>query len=344
VPDSSTSNRAGAAESAGSLPHDWPEVTAVIINYNGENYLRPALDSILSQTRPPVRVLVVDDASTDGSLEVIRQYVERDARVELLQLPNNSGPAVARNTGLQAADTELVAFLDGDDIWLPGHLETVVPLVANNPEVALGFSLVRTFGNQDRIWDADLPADVVVDAFWPSVARCVAQTSAVVARRDMLLEIGGYTSDLLHCQDFDLYMRLARRHPFISSHKVTVMYRRHSESVSHKLIESRWSEYTARQRFWEAESTAEHSDPDFLRQLSAHMSKAYEQRFREAWGQRDSVMFAFLPQLATTIPEGEAVAARWRNRGRLIPVARLWDAVPAPIKASLRKLKGAVRR
>ena len=322
----------------------WPAVTAVMTNYNGEEFIPPALDSILAQTRPPVRIVVVDDASTDNSVAILRKYAARDPRIEIVQLPRNSGVAVARNAGISAADTELVAFMDGDDIWLPHHLETVVPLLADKPEVALAFSLVKTFGTQDRVWDADLPAGVVVDAFWPSVARCVAQTSAVVARRQMLLDIGGYDPELIHCQDFDLYMRLSRRHPFICAHEITVMYRRHGESNSHKIIQSRWSEYDSRRRFWAAEAASKDNEPEFLQQLSEAMSKAYDQRFREAWGQRNSAMFDFLPQLASSIPDGEAVVRRWRLRRRLVPLARAWDAIPEPVKTGVRGLRRAVRR
>lgn len=318
-------------------------VSVVVTNYNGAATIGSALDSVLEQTLRPTMIVVVDDASTDGSLAVIREYEARDPRVRVIAFPENRGVSAARNAGLAAATTELVALLDGDDIWLPEHLATVVPLVSANPGVALGFSLVRTFGSQDRVWEADLPDSQVVDAFMPSVARCVAQTSAVVVRREMVLAIGGYDPDLRHCQDYDMYMRLAYRHPFISTHRCTVWYRRHGGSNSHKLRESRRQEYQARRRFMATVKREREGDGEFLASLHRAMADAYDQRFREAWGDRDAAMFSFLPELAGYVPDGELVVERWWKRRKLIPVARAWDAVPEPVKRGVRAVARGVR-
>lgn len=320
---------------SGQLP-----VTAIVTTYNGEQYLALALDSVLAQTRPPVRIIVVDDASTDRTPELIAAYAARDPRFEIIRFPENRGVSAARNAALVAAETPLVAFLDGDDIWKPEHLETVVPLVLEHPEVALGFSLVERFGAADGVWDADLPEGIVTDAFWPSVAHCVAQTSAVVAQREMLLAEGGYAEDLRQCQDFDLYMRLARKHPFICTHAVTVRYRRHPESNSHKLFDCRRFEYRARLRFLEAERVRAADDPDYLARLEAAMTAAYEERFTEAWYRRDARMLDFLPELASSVPDGDAVVARWSRRRPLLPAARAWDRIPPAVR---RRLRWAVR-
>ena len=318
-------------------------VTVVVTNFNGAATIATALDSVLEQTLQPTRIIVVDDGSTDGSPTVIDEYRDRDGRVEVIALPENRGVSAARNAGLAAAGTELVALLDGDDIWLPEHLATVVPLVRDNPEVALGFSLVRTFGSQDRVWEADLPALQVVDAFMPSVARCVAQTSSVVVRRKMVLDIGGYATDLRHCQDYDMYMRLAYRHPFISTHECTVWYRRHDSSNSHKLRESRRQEYQSRKRFLAEVRHERSGDHEFMARLHGAMSQAYDQRFREAWGQRDLAMFSFLPELADAVPGGDQVVERWWKRRTLIPVARAWDAIPEPVRRGVRAVARGLR-
>src|ERR671919_44147 len=96
-------------------------ISVVVPVYNGEVYLRPALDSIFRQTLLPAQVLVIDDGSTDGSAEVAR----RCPNVELLR-QENLGAAAARNRGVEAARGELLAFLDADDLWTPEKLHCQV--------------------------------------------------------------------------------------------------------------------------------------------------------------------------------------------------------------------------
>src|SRR5690606_21083913 len=84
-------------------------------------------------------------------------------------------------------------------------------------------------------------------------------------------------------------------------------------------------------------------DRQFIAKLDSAMVEAYEQRFREAWGERDLAMFRFLPELADAVPGGDRVVERWRKRGRLIPVARAWDAVPEPVKRGVRAVTRGLR-
>ena len=90
-----------------------PLVSCIVPVFNGERYLAEALDSILAQTYRPVDLIVVDDGSTDGTAQVAAGYGERITYL----YQENSGPAAARNKGIDAAQGEFVAFLDADDVW-----------------------------------------------------------------------------------------------------------------------------------------------------------------------------------------------------------------------------------
>lgn len=328
-------SRPAAQDAESFSPAAVAPVTAIVTSYGAAAFLREALASVLAQTRPPVEIIVVDDASPDDSVAVAREYAERDSRVRVIVHPENRGVSAARNTGLRAARTDLVAFLDGDDVWEPAHLETVVPLAEKHPEVAVSFSLVRTFGDQDRIWETPLPHEQPVDAFWPSLDACVAQTSGVIARREMVLAAGGYDESLRYCEDYDVYLRLAERHPFLCTHTVTVRYRRHGSSSSRQIEASRRAEYAIRQRLTER-ARAERRAEEYVRRLEDAQRAAYDRRFREAWDSRDAAMLDFLPSLASSVPGGERVAARWQRRRRLIPVARAWDRLPGTVRQWMR--------
>jgi glycosyltransferase involved in cell wall biosynthesis len=99
-----------------------PLVSVIMPAYNTARYIREAIDSVLDQDYPSKELIVIDDGSTDGTLEVLRSYGDRITLIE----QRNQGSAVARNAGLAAARGECIAFLDSDDIWLPGKLRLQV--------------------------------------------------------------------------------------------------------------------------------------------------------------------------------------------------------------------------
>ena len=106
-----------------------PLVSAIVPVHNGERYLGAALESIFAQRYEPLEVIVVDDGSRDGSVAVAAQFAVRLVRQE------NRGVAAARNRGLAEARGDLLAFLDQDDAWPPGKLDTQVAFLAANPAV-----------------------------------------------------------------------------------------------------------------------------------------------------------------------------------------------------------------
>jgi glycosyltransferase involved in cell wall biosynthesis len=94
-----------------------PKISIIVINYNYENYLREALESVRVQTFKDFECIVIDDASTDDSVKVIQEYCDKDNRFQLIQHKENKGPSAARNTGINAAKGEYIMFLDSDDAY-----------------------------------------------------------------------------------------------------------------------------------------------------------------------------------------------------------------------------------
>src|SRR5687768_8248493 len=116
-------------------------VSVVIPCHNGEAFLEETLLSVRAQLRQPDEIIVVDDASTDGSAEIAR-------RLGATCIPTgvNVGLPAARNFGIRHARGSLIALLDADDVWLPDHLRSVVDLLERHPETGVGFGRVRLFG------------------------------------------------------------------------------------------------------------------------------------------------------------------------------------------------------
>jgi succinoglycan biosynthesis protein ExoO len=111
-------------------PPQLPTVTVLIAAYNAQEFLGRAIHSALSQSIPVLEVLIVDDASADGTVAAVEQLALKDRRVRLVKLNRNGGPSAARNAGLDAARGEWVAVLDADDAYLPRRLERMLGAVA----------------------------------------------------------------------------------------------------------------------------------------------------------------------------------------------------------------------
>ena len=104
-------------------------VSIVTPLYNSERYIGETIKSVQAQTYTNWEMLVVDNCSTDGSVDVIRSFQNEDERIKLIQLKRNEGPAIARNTGIREAKGRFIIFLDSDDVWYPHLLETEVPFI-----------------------------------------------------------------------------------------------------------------------------------------------------------------------------------------------------------------------
>ena len=115
------------------------KVSVILPVHNGERYLADALQSVLEQTRPPDQIVVVDDGSIDRSAQIIKGFGAAFEVIYLFQ--EKKGPAAARNSGLERATGDLVAFLDCDDLWAPGHLEQALTVLLDR-EVDLTQGLI----------------------------------------------------------------------------------------------------------------------------------------------------------------------------------------------------------
>lgn len=178
-------------------------VSIIIPCYNGEAYVAEAIQSALDQTWPRVEVIVIDDGSTDGSLEVIRSFGDQ---IRWEAGPNRGGCA-ARNRGSELANGEFVQFLDADDLLDADKLEWQLGLPAKDRHLVVcdrvDFNLESGEKREVRLpFDNDEP--------FRSVLRCERLgTSAPLHRRKWLLEVGGFDRSLPCAQEYDLHLRLA---------------------------------------------------------------------------------------------------------------------------------------
>lgn len=140
------------------------KVSVIVPIYNAYNYLRPALDSILDQTLSELEVICIDDGSIDSSLEILKEYQERDERVRIVT-ETNAGPAHARNNGIRRARGEYIAFVDADDFLEPTFLEELYG-VAKKSELDVAISCYDVYNSSSAKFECSGSADNA-DIFTP---------------------------------------------------------------------------------------------------------------------------------------------------------------------------------
>jgi glycosyltransferase involved in cell wall biosynthesis len=211
----------------------------IIPAYDVAPYISEALESVLAQTFTNYEVIVVNDGSTD-TLELERVLEPfREHIVYLKQ--NNRGAASARNTGLYVARGEYVAFLDADDSWHRDFLQSQINFLKNHGPFDLVYADARLFGETSQAGKTYMETtpskgDVTFESL--ITARCNVITSGVVARRQIVLDVGLFDEELLRAHDFDLWLRMVRAGARAAyQRKVLLNYRVRSDSLSGNAIE-----------------------------------------------------------------------------------------------------------
>lgn len=188
-----------------------PSICVVIPAYNSEATISRALDSVAAQTLSPARILVVDDASTDTTGTVAGAYP--NAKVDVIRLKTNLGAAAARNEGIRNAGTDLIAFLDADDEWLPKKLEKQVRLILSQRDaifVSCGSDLILAGRNSGDIYRGQAVTSGP-DAWKALLQDNYVTTPSVLVWRRHLDELGGFDQSLKIAEDQDMWIRLAER-------------------------------------------------------------------------------------------------------------------------------------
>lgn len=107
-------------------------VSVIMPSYNSVDYIYQSIESVIKQTYPHWELLITDDCSTDNTVEIVKQYAQKDNRIKLFILKENSGVAVARNNSIKKAQGRYIAMLDSDDLWLPEKLEKQLAFMQKN--------------------------------------------------------------------------------------------------------------------------------------------------------------------------------------------------------------------
>lgn len=203
-------------------------VSVIIPCFNQAEYLDEAIRSVLAQSFQDFEVLVVDDGSTDATPEVARRH----SQVRYFKQANRGLPA-ARNAGIAASNGRYLVFLDADDRLLPQALVAGLRCYAGSSECAFVSGGHRRIDEAGLIIEWPTPARIENDHYLALLrGNYVGMHAAVMYRRACVKAVGGFAEELPACEDYDLYLRLARLHPVRCHDTVVAEYRTHPTSMS----------------------------------------------------------------------------------------------------------------
>jgi glycosyltransferase involved in cell wall biosynthesis len=212
-----------------------PALSVAMSVYNGESHLSLAIESILGQTFTDFEFLILNDGSKDGSRAIIDAYAASDPRIRAIHRENR-GLVVSLNQLVDEARAPLVARMDADDICLPERFAKQMAFLSANPDhgvIGTWTSDIDEYGAPYSIKGADHPIDhqAFVAGIGNGPMLC---HPSVIMRRDLVLSVGGYHAAFKHCEDFDLWLRLAGITKMCSLPERLVRYRHWPDQVSSK--------------------------------------------------------------------------------------------------------------
>ncbi len=224
-----------------------PVVTGIIIVHNGEEFLDEAIASVRSQTYSGWELVVVDDGSTDASLEIARRHAATDSRIKVVRHADGRrhGMSATRNLGLDHARGRYVGFLDADDMWCPTKLEDQLEIFHRHPEVGMVYGRTLIWfrwhpdsSETDHFYDLGVTPDSVhlPTVLFRNLVRNTYQTPTTcnaLLRRSVVEDVGGFEPAFESMfEDQIFFAKVLLRSPVFVSDRVWARYRQHQHSSS----------------------------------------------------------------------------------------------------------------
>lgn len=203
------------------------QVTVILPVYNGERYMREAIDSVLAQTYRDFELWVCNDGSTDGTVTIIDSY--EDSRVKRIDNPHNMGLVATLNRVFAMVESPYIARMDDDDLWHPEKLELQMKLLESRPEVGVCGTSIHKFGDVDALHIFPEESDALKVGL---LFYCMMSHPSVVYRRSMLAETGlSYRQDYFPAEDYKMWVEVLQHFNIYNLRQPLVEYRQHGGQI-----------------------------------------------------------------------------------------------------------------
>lgn len=214
-----------------SLP--YPLISVIIPTFNSEKTIADTIDSVLQQTFTDFELIIINDGSTDLTLDVIAKF--QDSRIKVLSF-ENAGGNVSRNRGLKQSVGKYISFLDADDLWTPDKLQSQLKALEKNSDAKVAYSWTDYINENGDFLVAGTHTTTNGDVYEKLLVNNFLENgSNPLIYRDALVELDGFDESLAAAQDWDMWLRLADRYNFVAVPSVQILYRVSSHSLSSNL-------------------------------------------------------------------------------------------------------------
>ncbi|MGM0837625.1 MAG: teichuronic acid biosynthesis protein TuaG [Bacillota bacterium] len=214
---------------------DEPLVSVITPVYNAAKFIGKSIESVMDQTYQNWEMILVDDMSTDQSIQIINEYMLKDQRIKLIQLTENSGAAVARNTALDAADGRYIAFLDSDDLWKPSKLEKQLAFMKEN-QYAFTFTAYELMDQDGTILDKTISMPDSID-YKGLLKNTIIGCLTVILDREQVGNV--QMPNIRTRQDFALWLSILKKgHRAYAFHEPLSIYRIVEGSISSNKLQA----------------------------------------------------------------------------------------------------------
>ena len=204
-----------------------PTVSVIIHTYNNEKFIAETVESVLNQTYKDYEIIVVDDGSVDGTRDALMPYMQKIR----YHYKENGGIASAKNEGIKLSQTEYVAFLDHDDLWVSDKLQLQMECFSENPQVGLVYAKYTSFrdGKELRTKPEKGYSGWI---FKELLAKSFIQTSTVVVKKECLNAVGPYDESFSLGDEYDMFLRISKKFQCGFVDKGLTRYRVHETNAS----------------------------------------------------------------------------------------------------------------
>jgi len=211
-----------------------PKVTVLMSVYNGEKYLKEAIDSILNQTFSDFEFIIINDGSTDNTLQILKKY--KDSRIIIINNSKNIGLTKSLNIGIKKTRGEYIARMDADDISLSNRLNEEVIFLENNNKCAVVGTFIKMINEKSKIIGIEekpitnkkIKKLLVVD-------NCIIHGSTMI-RKKCLEEVGHYDESFVRSQDYDLWLRMSEKYELANIPKYLYVWRKNRDSIESRFM------------------------------------------------------------------------------------------------------------
>lgn len=258
-----------------------PVISVIMPAYNAEHTILAAINSVQQQTFSDFELIVINDGSSDKTLEIVKKIT--DDRLKVFSY-NNAGAAVARNRGLAHATGEFIAFLDADDLWTTDKLELQLTALQKHPEVGVAYSWTTFVDEKGDFLYLQPPVYFEGNVYSQLLVKSFLSCGSIpLIRRQAIESIGIFDPDLKSAHDWDYWIRLAAQWSYVLIPKYQVFYRQTSGSITSKIeLREKYDCLAIEKAFQAAPLELQCLKPQTLANLYQHLARLYISRRRDA--------------------------------------------------------------